>query len=89
MRTMFSAIILILICLTVNADPYEEQLAAHVPSRNLCSLEEFSSQENARKYIAQNGGELFKDQDTHRYQAIKCEQNIIGRVFIVSQMNDN
>ena len=88
-KTILLTITFTLVCLLSKAEPYEVQKEVRVEQSQSCSLEEFSSRENAEKYIAQNGGELIRDQDTRLYRVVKCNFNIDDRVLIVSNMNED
>jgi hypothetical protein len=90
MKIAFLTITLSLVCLSSSAGSYlERPQEVHVRQSNSCSLEEFSSKENAEKYIAQHGGELYRDQDTHVYRAVKCKFTIDDRVLVVTSMNES
>ena len=63
----------------------ERPQEVRVRQSNRCSLEEFSSKENAEQYIAQHGGELFRDQDAPIYRVVKCKFDIADRVIVVTE----
>ncbi len=88
MRTPLLTSALCCFCLTSHAagSYLEKPQEVRVRQTNSCSLEDFSSKENAEKYIAEHGGELFKDQDTNIYRAVKCKFGIDDRVVVVSDM---
>jgi hypothetical protein len=88
MKTVILTITLSSVCLISHAagSYLERPQEVRVRQTNSCSMEDFSSKENAEKYIAEHGGELFKDQDTNVYRAVKCRFGINDRVVVVSDI---
>jgi hypothetical protein len=86
MKTIAFTTLFVFVCLSSYAEPYQVQKEVRVEPSRSCSLEEFSSRESGQKYAAQNGGELFRDQDTGEYRVVKCNFDIADRVLIVSSL---
>jgi hypothetical protein len=67
----------------------EKPQETRVRQSNSCTLEEFSSREAAERYIAQHGGEVYRDQDELTYRTVKCKFDISDRVSILSSLDES
>jgi hypothetical protein len=88
MKTALLIFSLFMICLPAHAESFKVQREVRIEPNRSCSLEDFSSLDRAKKFMAESGGELFRDQDTHIYRVIKCNFDINDRVLMVFRMTD-